>query len=355
MTEQQDLARRPDLRPLPSAAAPAQLGRPPADLRRRGRLASARWSLRLERLAFDYQVAAALDGQRQDDPVPHTSHYTVGEHRVHTVLDSGARSSLWWATKSEWIGLLDVVGLVSSDLEVPVSCFRTGVPLRRLPPSGCHGVRGRGAISGMLRTPGLSRSEPTHTEQALFREGGRMDPSATRERAEALLRELRHLQDGVRSLMKGPRSDIQADQDLVTGRQGHAVYLIRSEPMSMGQLARALGVQPASATAVCDQLVNLGLAERLREPADRRIVKILATDRGRDLIRDRNVWEARALDALAQALEEIPDGTGLRSVDELMRIIELASEIALSANDPSGAAVAPISNDGERQPSELVS
>lgn len=181
-----------------------------------------------------------------------------------------------------------------------------------------------------------------------------MVQSATRERAEALLRELRHLQDGVRSLMKGPRADIQADQDLVTGSQGHAVYLIRSEPMTMGQLARALGVKPASATTICDQLVNLGLAERLRDPSDRRIVKILATDRGRTLIRDRNVWEARALDALAQALEQIPDGTGLRSVDELMRIIELASDIALSGNDASWVAVAPISDD-ERRPSELIS
>lgn len=26
-------------------------------------------------------------------------------------MDNGARSSLWWATKNEWLGLLDVVGL----------------------------------------------------------------------------------------------------------------------------------------------------------------------------------------------------------------------------------------------------
>jgi hypothetical protein len=27
------------------------------------------------------------------------------------VLDGGGRSSLWWATKNEWLGLLDVAGL----------------------------------------------------------------------------------------------------------------------------------------------------------------------------------------------------------------------------------------------------
>jgi hypothetical protein len=26
-------------------------------------------------------------------------------------LDSGATSSLWWATKNEWLGLIDVAGL----------------------------------------------------------------------------------------------------------------------------------------------------------------------------------------------------------------------------------------------------
>ena len=27
------------------------------------------------------------------------------------ILDGGARSSGWWATKNEWLGLLDVAGL----------------------------------------------------------------------------------------------------------------------------------------------------------------------------------------------------------------------------------------------------
>jgi hypothetical protein len=27
------------------------------------------------------------------------------------ILDGGAKSSLWWATKNEWLGLLDVAGL----------------------------------------------------------------------------------------------------------------------------------------------------------------------------------------------------------------------------------------------------
>jgi SAM-dependent methyltransferase len=61
--------------------------------------------------AFDHQIAARLDGQRQKDPVSHTIRYAVGDNRIDITLDDGATSSLWWATKNEWLGLLDVAGL----------------------------------------------------------------------------------------------------------------------------------------------------------------------------------------------------------------------------------------------------
>ena len=37
--------------------------------------------------------------------------YAVGDNRIDLTLDDGAKSSLWWATKNEWLGLLDVAGL----------------------------------------------------------------------------------------------------------------------------------------------------------------------------------------------------------------------------------------------------
>jgi ubiquinone/menaquinone biosynthesis C-methylase UbiE len=61
--------------------------------------------------AFDHHIAARLDGQRRDQPVPHTVEYSVGDNRVDILLDDGGRSSVWWATKNEWLGLLDVAGL----------------------------------------------------------------------------------------------------------------------------------------------------------------------------------------------------------------------------------------------------
>jgi len=61
--------------------------------------------------AFDHLIAAGLDGQRQESPIPHTITYAAGDGRIDITLESGASSSLWWATKNEWLGLIDVAGL----------------------------------------------------------------------------------------------------------------------------------------------------------------------------------------------------------------------------------------------------
>jgi ubiquinone/menaquinone biosynthesis C-methylase UbiE len=61
--------------------------------------------------AFDHHIAARLDGLHENSPVPHVNRYDVAENRIDIVLESGAVSSIWWATKNEWLGLIDVAGL----------------------------------------------------------------------------------------------------------------------------------------------------------------------------------------------------------------------------------------------------
>src|SRR5215210_418955 len=79
-----------------------------ASLRPNGRFA---WNA----FAFDHRMASAIEGQHADTspglPVPHTIHYSVSDNRVDMTLDDGGTGSLWWATKNEWLGLLDVAGL----------------------------------------------------------------------------------------------------------------------------------------------------------------------------------------------------------------------------------------------------
>ena len=64
---------------------------------------------------FDYRVAAVNDGH-QDEPVPHTAVHSPAESRLDLTLDSGGRVSLWWVTRSEWEGLVDVSGLETEAL-----------------------------------------------------------------------------------------------------------------------------------------------------------------------------------------------------------------------------------------------
>jgi ubiquinone/menaquinone biosynthesis C-methylase UbiE len=75
-----------------------------ASLRPGGRFA---WNA----FAFDHAIAARLDGGHQDTPVPHSLNYAVGENRIDITLEGSGISSLWWATKNEWLGLIDVAGL----------------------------------------------------------------------------------------------------------------------------------------------------------------------------------------------------------------------------------------------------
>jgi hypothetical protein len=75
-----------------------------ASLRPGGRFA---WNA----FVFDHRVATRLDGHHQERPLPRTVRYSVGDNRIDLVLDKGGTSSLWWATKNEWLGLLDIAGL----------------------------------------------------------------------------------------------------------------------------------------------------------------------------------------------------------------------------------------------------
>ena len=79
-----------------------------ASLRPGGRFA---WNA----FVFDHAIAARNEGDH-DEPVRHAVRHVPAESRIDLTLESGARVSLWWATKSEWEGLLDVAGLEAEAL-----------------------------------------------------------------------------------------------------------------------------------------------------------------------------------------------------------------------------------------------
>jgi SAM-dependent methyltransferase len=76
-----------------------------ASLRRGGRFA-------FNAFAFSHTIAAQIDGTTRDQGgVIHTLRYAPADNRVDIVRDDGATLHLWWATRSEWHGLIEVAGL----------------------------------------------------------------------------------------------------------------------------------------------------------------------------------------------------------------------------------------------------
>jgi len=66
---------------------------------------------------FDPRIAAAADGVHTvQNGVGHVVHQHPEDNRLDIVLDGGASVSLWWATRSEWEGLLEVAGLETEAL-----------------------------------------------------------------------------------------------------------------------------------------------------------------------------------------------------------------------------------------------
>jgi SAM-dependent methyltransferase len=62
--------------------------------------------------AFSHTIAARLDGTTQNQSgVVHTLRYVPADNRIEIQRDDAATIRIWWATRSEWDGLIDVAGL----------------------------------------------------------------------------------------------------------------------------------------------------------------------------------------------------------------------------------------------------
>jgi SAM-dependent methyltransferase len=62
--------------------------------------------------AFSHTIAARLDGTTQNQSgVVHTLRYVAADNRIEIERDDAPTILIWWATKSEWDGLIEVAGL----------------------------------------------------------------------------------------------------------------------------------------------------------------------------------------------------------------------------------------------------
>jgi DNA-binding MarR family transcriptional regulator len=96
-------------------------------------------------------------------------------------------------------------------------------------------------------------------------------------------------------------------------------------PMTVGELAAALGITPGSVTIACKRLEKDGRVTRDRQAQDERVVRVALTPEANEIL---DVWLARRREVFARFLEHMgPD----EQID-LMRMIERVLEVARSSS-----------------------
>jgi DNA-binding MarR family transcriptional regulator len=93
-----------------------------------------------------------------------------------------------------------------------------------------------------------------------------------------------------------------------------ALRRLARRPMSMGELAAALGIDPPNATVVVDELETLGLVRRGPHPTDRRAKVVEATSEGQAM--------ARRADIIIGTPPAGLDALSTEDLDTLRRIIK---------------------------------
>lgn len=115
--------------------------------------------------------------------------------------------------------------------------------------------------------------------------------------------------------------------------------LERTGPQRLTDLAVNEEVTQPSMTALVTQLEQRGLAERLRDPADARVVRVAITRAGRQHLRAMRRAGASVLSGLIDKLDE-PDLAALTTaLPTLRRLLDLAGESQESQRALTGPSV----------------
>lgn len=96
---------------------------------------------------------------------------------------------------------------------------------------------------------------------------------------------------------------------------------------TMGRLSEQLGVRHNALTQAADRLVNHGLAERLSDPNDRRIVRLRLTVKGQDWVAQRRARRQAHLQALWKVLSDEERVEFIRAVCVLEAVSERLKEV----------------------------
>jgi DNA-binding MarR family transcriptional regulator len=85
---------------------------------------------------------------------------------------------------------------------------------------------------------------------------------------------------GRRRPLRDPIAAALEELDLTPPQLHALLWLGNDGPLTMGELARRVGITEKTITGVVDRLERAGLAERTRDDADRRVVRARLTRKG---------------------------------------------------------------------------
>ena len=112
------------------------------------------------------------------------------------------------------------------------------------------------------------------------------------------------------------RREVSEAVGMTFGRS-RAIRRLAREPMSMGELAAILGIDPPNATVLVDDLESQGLVRRRAHPTDRRAKVVEATRKGKEI--------ARRADAI---LATPPPGLSALSDEDLETLRQMLGRVA---------------------------
>lgn len=74
-------------------------------------------------------------------------------------------------------------------------------------------------------------------------------------------------------------------------------------PLSLGGVAKGLGVHPSNATRTCDRLVHAGLLNRRDDPDDRRQLQLTLTKKGQRMVDSVLEHRRRSIERVVQQMD----------------------------------------------------
>jgi len=156
-------------------------------------------------------------------------------------------------------------------------------------------------------------------------------PTRRTQLALELLRLMPRLRRRLTSAMAG---QLEEEFGAATPHQMEALHLLHlassgcegAGGATMNELARRQGCALSTATALVDRLLRHGLAERVADVNDRRIVRIMPTEKGEELLAQ---FGQLKRDIALSALEDLDD-------DEVATLVRLLRVVAGSDDQPAG-------------------